>query len=89
MFKNFNKFATFSNHNFSTRGKFSLHPKFQRTNITQQSIAYHEPKTWNSLPDYMKSIKTLPAFKFNLRTLFLSQYRYSVLKTIIQRRFCK
>ena len=75
MFKNFDKFATFSNHNYSTRGQFSLRPKFQRTNITQQSIAYHGPKTWNSLPDYMKSIRTLPAFKLNLRKLLLSQYR--------------
>ena len=75
MFKNFDKLATFSNHNYSTRGKFSLSPKFQPTNITQQSIAYHGPKTWNSLPDYMKNIQTLPAFKFKLRKLLLSQYR--------------
>ena len=75
MFINFDKFAAFSNHNYSTSGQFSLPPKFQRTNITQQNIAYHGPETWNSLPDYMKNIQTLPAFKFKLRKLLLSQYR--------------
>ena len=75
MFKNLNNFNTFSNHNYRTRGRFLLRPQFQRTVITQQSIKYRGPKTWNSLPNSIKSIRTLPSFKLNLRKLLISQYR--------------
>ena len=51
MFKFFEKFESFPNHNYSTRDKFLLHPKFQRSTVTQQSIAYRGPKIWSSLPD--------------------------------------
>ena len=36
--QNFDKFETFSSHNYSTRGNFLQRPNFQRTNNTQQSI---------------------------------------------------
>ena len=40
MSKNLNKFDTFSDHSYRTRGRFLLRPQFQRTAITQQSITY-------------------------------------------------
>ena len=51
IFKVFDKFESFSNHNYNTRGKFLLRPKFQRTTVTQQSIVYRGHKIWNSLSD--------------------------------------
>ena len=45
MFIIFDKFDAFSNYNFNTRGKFLLRPEFQRTTVTQLSIAYRGPKT--------------------------------------------
>ena len=54
MLKNLNKFNTFSNHSYRTRGRFLLRPKCQRTTVTQHTITYRKPKTWNSLPDFTK-----------------------------------
>ena len=75
MFKNLNKFNTFSNHSYRTRGRFLLLPQFQRTKIMQQSIKYRGPKTWNSLPNSLKSIETLPSFNLNSHKLLISQYQ--------------
>ena len=75
IFKNLSKFVTFSNHSYGTRGRLLLRPKYQRTTITQQSITYRGPKIWNSLPDTLKKIRTLPSFKTKLRNFFISQYQ--------------
>ena len=54
------KFIKFSNHtcSYRTRGPFLLRPKFQRTTFTQQSIKYRRSKTWDSLPNSIKSTRT-------------------------------
>ena len=75
-FKNFNKFNTFSNHSYRTTGQFLLRPKFERTTVTQQSITYRGPKTWNSLPNSIKSLRTLASFKLSLPKLLISRYQY-------------
>ena len=76
MFKNVNKFNTFSNNIHRTRGQFLLRLKFQRSTVTPQSITYRWPKTWNSLPNSIKSVRTLASFKLSLRELLISQYQY-------------
>ena len=73
MFKNFNKFNTFSNHSFRAIEQFLLRHKFQRTTVTQQSITYHGQKTWNSLRNSIKSPRTLASFNLSLRNLLVSQ----------------
>ena len=75
MFKNLNKFNTFSNHSYRTRGRFLLSPQFQSTTITQQSNIYRGPKTWNYLPNSTKSIRTVPSFKLNMHKLLISKYQ--------------
>ena len=54
MFENLNKFITFSNHSYRTRGQLLLCLQFQLTTITQQSITYRGPKTWKSQPNSIK-----------------------------------
>ena len=75
MFKNLNKFKTFSSHNYNTRGKLLLRPEFQRISLTQQNISYRGPKIWNSLPEPIRNSRSLQIFKSNMRNYLTSKYQ--------------
>ena len=47
---------------------------FYRTNKLQNSIKYHGPKFWNSLPIELKLCKPLKSFKIKLKHFFLNKY---------------
>ena len=47
---------------------------FYRTNELQNSIKYHGPKFWNSLPIEPKLCKSLKSFKRKLKKFFLNKY---------------
>ena len=47
---------------------------FYRTNKLQNSIKYHGPKFWNSLPIELKLCKSLKSFKRKLKQFFLNKY---------------
>ena len=43
--------------------------QFQRTTVTQQSTTHRGSEAWRSLPDSIKSTRTLPSFEWNMRGL--------------------
>lgn len=65
---------TSERHNYSTRNSTSLVlPQFNRSR-TQSSFIYQAIKEWNSLPEAIKSSRSLFAFKFKLKAHYFSRY---------------
>ena len=54
-------------HNYNTRNCNQSKPKPHRLMRTQQSITYNGPILWNSIPDEIKAIKSIPRFKKHLK----------------------
>ena len=50
-------------HNLDTRKSHLARPKYHRLSRTQQSITFSGPTIWNSLPQSIQNIPTLPLFK--------------------------
>ena len=63
-------------HDRNTRNRNMALSSFRRLTPGQQSVSYMGPKTWNSLPNEIKNINKLPAFKNNLKTFLLNQYSH-------------
>ena len=61
-------------HNVNTRNRNLSKPKFHGKERTIQSIATSGPKLWNSLPIEIRSIKSIPRFKGQLKTFYVSEY---------------
>ena len=59
-------------HNVNTRNRNLSKPKFHRLDRTQQSIAHSGPKLWNLIPEEIRSIKSIPKFKKQLKIYYLS-----------------
>ena len=71
MFKKRNLFNDCFHHNYSTRNKQNLVPKFQRLIVTQQSVNFSGVRVWNDLPAELKNCHSLAKFKFMLRRRLL------------------
>lgn len=48
-------------------------PRTKLKNFGQRSFLFNAPSTWNSLPEFLKTSKTLPLFKKNLKTFLFAQ----------------
>ena len=60
-------------HKHYTRFSEKFHMKFTRTNYGRFSIKYKGPTIWNTLPDVLKNIKSLPIFRKEFKTFALNQ----------------
>ena len=63
-------------HDRNTRNRNMAQSSFRRLTPGQQSVNHRGPKAWNSLPNELKNISTLTAFKKNLKTFLLNQYSH-------------
>ena len=61
-------------HNVNTRNSQLALPKFHRLARTQQSVTFSGPSLWNSIPENIRNIKSLPNFKIKLKEYYLQQY---------------
>ena len=61
-------------HSVNTRNSNLSKPKRHNLTRSKQSVATNGPNLWNSLPIDIRSIKSLPSFKKNLKSHYLSQY---------------
>ena len=74
MFENNHNPIFQSNHQHDTRNRNLLNPVFHRLSRTQQAMSSVGPRIWNSLPNDLKLISTLPKFKTELKCFLLSNY---------------
>ena len=58
----------------TTRSNSRVIPISCRSTVSQQSIRYIGPKTWNSIPLPIKESKTIAAFKKKLKQHLLNSY---------------
>ena len=65
------------NHDHHTRNRLDLLPDYNRLNLTQRSITFCGPSTWNSIPDYVKNSHSLPIFKNRVKNYFIEMYSQS------------
>ena len=75
LFLNFEQNNFDRTHDFNTRNRNLLLPNFQRLTTTQQSLTFTAPSIWNQLPDELKSSRSFPIFKRNLKKYFIASYR--------------
>ena len=63
-------------HSLNTRNQSQLiNPAFQRLTLTQHSVFYSGPNLWNSLPQDLKSISSIPNFKQKLKKYLIDAYQ--------------
>ena len=61
-------------HQIPTRNRNRLLPSFNRLAISQRSITYAGPHTWNELPTEIKLSNSLNIFKSKLKRYFIQKY---------------
>ena len=61
-------------HRYETRNRDFIRPTFHRLTLSQHALSFNGPSVWNSVPDSLKPIYTLPKFKHKLKSHLLSQY---------------
>ena len=61
-------------HSHNTRNRNSFRPIFARTTISTQSLLFSSPIVWNSLPDAIRNIRSIGAFKKHVRSFLLRDY---------------
>ena len=59
-------------HSHFTRQNCKLHAPYCRTRTRQRTLYYQDPKIWNDLPQYMKTLR-FSLFKRNIRNYILDQ----------------
>ena len=64
-------------HTVNTRNRNDARPVNCNTTLRQQSLSYMGPKTWNKLPNEIRSIQKLSTFKNSLKKHFISCYEQS------------
>ena len=64
-------------HTVNTRNRNDARPVNCNTTLRQQSLSYMGPKTWNKLPNEIRSIQKLSTFKNSLKKHFISFYEQS------------
>ena len=58
-------------HGHNTRQAILYHLPQIGTNRFKTSLYYRGPKIWNCLPNYLREIQTLPAFKSQIKQFFI------------------
>ena len=61
-------------HSYFTRQTADIHIDYTRTSVRQYSIKYHGAILWNSLPDELKTLKTVSTFKTHYKNILLANY---------------
>ena len=61
-------------HSHNTRNRNSFRPIFARTTISTQSLLFSSPIVWNLLPDAIRNIRSIGAFKKHVRSFLLRDY---------------
>jgi hypothetical protein len=61
-------------HNYNTRTSSNIHIFKQNRAVGQRSLKYKAGCLWNALPDHLKSIMSVNAFKCKLRSYLLSRH---------------
>ena len=67
-------------HDHNTRNRNSLLPEFHRLSLSQRSLNFIGPNTWNCIPDFVKESPNIRIFKSRLRNHLL--LGYSLLENI-------
>ena len=73
-YKKLKKGHYLNSHNVNTRNRQLALPKSHSLTRTRQSITYSGPTLWNTLPNYLRIIPSLPVFKLKLKEYYLSLY---------------
>ena len=74
VFKNYNIINSERPRPYNTRQANFLTPSYHRLTLTQKSPSYLGPVFWNSLPDQLKSLDSVPAFKRLLKRYLIDLY---------------
>ena len=61
-------------HNLNTRNRNQARPVNHYLTSTRHAVSYTGPNAWNSLPQYLRETRSLPAFKKSVKAHFLSLY---------------
>ena len=69
-----NTTAMLPDHNYPTRTCEDLRVPQHNLTIFQHSLAFSGPKIWNSVPQQIKTLPSLSAFKRHLKKYILTQY---------------
>ena len=62
------------NHDYNTRNAFNFEYPNNKLNFCDKSICYQGVKTWNNIPNHVKSSKNLNSFKASYKQLIISDY---------------
>ena len=64
------------NHNYNTRNalNFEYPTCNNKLNFCDKSISYQSAKTWNNIPNHVKSSRNLNSFKTSFKQLIISDY---------------
>ena len=60
---------------YTTRESGSMVPLFQRLSLTQRSMTYYGPQTWNSLPDTVRNVSDYAKFKKLTKKYLVDLYK--------------
>lgn len=74
MFNNKNSPRFSSNHDYNTRLNHAPNSQFQRLSLTQHSVFFRGPIVWNSLPENIKTCRTVENFKKKLKMHLINSY---------------
>ena len=66
--------ALLPQHNYPTRTRENLRIPQHTLTLYQHSLSYLGPKTWNAVPDYIKTLPSLMSFKRQMKKYITSQY---------------
>ena len=62
------------NHDYNTRNALNFAYPNNKLNFCDKSISYQGVKTWNNIPNHVKSSKNLSSFKTSFKQLIISDY---------------
>ena len=62
------------NHDYNTRNALNFEYPNNKLNFCDKSISYQGVKTWNNIPNHVKSSKNLNSFKTSFKQLIISDY---------------
>ena len=61
-------------HNYQTRTRNEIRIPQHNLTLFQHSMSYMGPKVWNSVPDHIKNLPSLPSFKKHYKLYMTSLY---------------
>ena len=74
VYKNFDLYVQNPTHSYAIRNIHNLRSVYCRLNLTQRSISYIGPKTWNDIPEVIRNCADQREFKIKLKKHLLSKY---------------